>query len=90
MNVSGVLGIFLQSIQRRRGNSPLEKRGLLEIIRHNEVWRTVSEAISHDDVPFESMAEKLSLERGPGDSPFPGVAISLQQGVPEKIVLRGT
>ena len=45
----------------------------------------VSEAISHDDVPLEVLAERLKPASGPSHHPFFNVTISLQPPVPETV-----
>jgi Condensation domain len=79
--LQGLLGYFLNPVMLRfdlSGNPSF--RELLQQARE-----VVSEAISHDRIPFEVLTKKLNLENGAdGASPF-GVAISLQPRVPETL-----
>jgi surfactin family lipopeptide synthetase A len=79
--LQNLLGYFLNPVMLRFDlSSDPEFRDLLRQTR-----AVVSEAISHDDLPFEVLAEKAKCASGPSCRPFPDVAISLQPSVPETV-----
>jgi Condensation domain len=76
-----LLGYFLNPVMLRFDlSSDPQFRELLQQARE-----VVSEAISHDDVPLEVLAERLKPASGPSRHPFFNVAISLQPSVPETV-----
>jgi surfactin family lipopeptide synthetase A len=76
-----LLGYFLNPVVLRFDlSSNPTFRELLQLARE-----VVSEAISHDDLPFELLAQRLKPASDPGRHPFFNVAISLQPPVPESI-----
>ena len=74
-----LLGYFLNPVPLRIdvGDDP----SFFEIIRRAQ--ETVSEAISHDDVPFEHVVEALKPPIDPSRNPYFSVAASLQPQMPE-------
>jgi len=71
-----LLGYFLNPVALRFDFS--EEPTFCELL--SQTSRIVSEAISHDDIPFESLQQELGLQRGFGS--FLRVAISLQPKSP--------
>lgn len=74
-----LLGYFLNPVPLRIdiGDDP----SFSEIIRRAQ--ETVSEAISHDDVPFEHVVEALKPTVDPSRNPYFSVATSLQPQMPD-------
>lgn len=79
--VEKLLGYFLNPVALRFDlTSNLEFGELLQ-----QTKEMVSEAISHDDLPLEVLAEKLNVASDPSRHPFFNMVLSLQPSVPEQI-----
>lgn len=77
--VQRLLGYFLNPVALR-----LDFKGrptFRDLLR--QVRTTLSEAISHDDVPLEFLASQLKLETDPSRAPLFNVAVSLQPPTPD-------
>ena len=77
--VQGLLGYFLNPVALRVDLS--DDPTFAELLRRTQ--RIVSEAISHDDVPFEQLATALGGRAEPNRNPYFDVAISLQPCMPD-------
>jgi non-ribosomal peptide synthetase component F len=76
-----LLGYFLNPVVLRFDlSSNPTFRELLQLARE-----VVSEAISHDDLPLELLAQRLNPANDPGRHPLFNVAISLQPPIPESV-----
>ncbi len=77
--VQGLLGYFLNPVAIRvdvADNPPFT-----DLLRRVQV--AISEAISHDDVPFEKIVNALDPLHEPGRNPYFDAAISLQPCMPD-------
>lgn len=77
--VQNLLGYFLNPVALRVDLS--DDPTFLELLHRVQI--IISEAISNDDVPFESVVEALKPIRDASRNPYIEVAISLQPNMPE-------
>ena len=77
--VMDLLGYFLNPVTLRLNCGA--HRTFSALLRHAR--DTVSDAISNDDVPMESLARALEGQDGSGPRPFFNVAVSLQPPTPD-------
>ena len=77
--VQSLLGYFLNPVALRVDLS--DDPTFVELLHRTQI--IVSEAISHDDVPFEQLATALRPRSEPSRNPYFDVAISLQPCMPD-------
>lgn len=77
--VGNLLGYFLNPVALRIDLS--DDPTFFELLRRVQI--ITSEAISHDDVPFERVVEALKPVRDTSRNPYIDVAISLQPNMPD-------
>jgi hypothetical protein len=77
--VMDLLGYFLNPVALRLNCGA--HTTFSELLHHAR--GVVSDAISHDDVPIERLAQALESQNSPGPSPFFNVAVSLQPPAPD-------
>ncbi|MGW3199189.1 condensation domain-containing protein [Streptomyces sp. NPDC001118] len=79
-----VVGLFVNTVAIRLRLSP--QHSLAELLE--QVRTTVSEALAHQDVPFDQVVEALRVERNPGINPVYQVMCTVNQA-PQVPMLHG-
>ncbi|MFJ9607933.1 amino acid adenylation domain-containing protein [Kitasatospora sp. NPDC101176] len=81
----GAVGLFANTVALRAAvPGTLTFRGLLERVRG-----TTLAALAHQELPFDSLVDRLRVERDPGSTPLAQVMFAMESGWAERLRLPG-